>query len=32
VDRALNDALTANHPTVIEAKVDPRHYLDPVYD
>ena len=30
--RALNDALTANHPTVIEAKVDPRYYLDTVYD
>jgi acetolactate synthase-1/2/3 large subunit len=30
--RALKDALTADHPTVIEAKVDPRHYLDTVYD
>jgi acetolactate synthase I/II/III large subunit len=30
--RALKDALTADHPSVIEAKVDPRHYLDTVYD
>jgi acetolactate synthase-1/2/3 large subunit len=30
--RALKDALTADHPTVIEATVDPRHYLDTVYD
>ena len=30
--RALKDALAAAHPTVIEARVDPRHYLDTVYD
>jgi acetolactate synthase-1/2/3 large subunit len=30
--RALKDALTADHPTVIEARVDPGHYLDTVYD
>jgi acetolactate synthase-1/2/3 large subunit len=30
--RALKDALAADHPTVIEARVDPRHYLDTVYD
>jgi acetolactate synthase I/II/III large subunit len=30
--RTLKDALTADHPTVIETKVDPRHYLDTVYD
>jgi len=30
--RALTDALAADHPTVIEAKVDPTHYLDTVYD
>jgi len=30
--RALKDALDADHPTVIEAKVDPSHYLDTVYD
>jgi acetolactate synthase-1/2/3 large subunit len=30
--RALKDALAADHPTVIEAKVDPSHYLDTVYD
>jgi len=29
---ALKNALAADHPTVIEAKVDPRHYLDTVYD
>jgi acetolactate synthase-1/2/3 large subunit len=30
--QALKDALAANHPTVIEATVDPSHYLDTVYD
>ncbi len=30
--RALKAALAADHPTVIEARVDPRHYLDTVYD
>jgi acetolactate synthase-1/2/3 large subunit len=30
--QALKDALAANHPTVIEAKVDPSHYLDTIYD
>jgi acetolactate synthase-1/2/3 large subunit len=30
--RALKAALAADHPTVIEAKVDPAHYLDTVYD
>ncbi len=30
--RALKDALAADHPTVIEAKVDPRSYLETVYD
>jgi acetolactate synthase-1/2/3 large subunit len=30
--RALKDALAADHPTVIEAKVDPTHYLQTVYD
>jgi acetolactate synthase-1/2/3 large subunit len=30
--RVLRDALAADHPTVIEARVDPRHYLDTVYD
>ena len=30
--RALTDALAADHPTVIEARVDPSHYLDTVYD
>jgi acetolactate synthase-1/2/3 large subunit len=30
--RALKEALAADHPTVIEAKVDPTHYLDTVYD
>jgi acetolactate synthase-1/2/3 large subunit len=29
---ALGRALAADHPTVIEAKVDPRHYLQTVYD
>lgn len=32
LSQALKDALAANHPTVIEAKVDPSHYLDTVYD
>jgi acetolactate synthase-1/2/3 large subunit len=30
--RALKAALAADHPTVIEARVDPGHYLDTVYD
>jgi thiamine pyrophosphate-dependent acetolactate synthase large subunit-like protein len=30
--RAVKEALAADHPTVIEARVDPRHYLDTVYD
>jgi acetolactate synthase-1/2/3 large subunit len=30
--RALERALAADHPTVIEARVDPSHYLDTVYD
>jgi acetolactate synthase-1/2/3 large subunit len=30
--RALKDALAADHPTVIEAVVDPRSYLETVYD
>ncbi len=30
--RALRDALAADHPTVIEARVDPSQYLDTVYD
>jgi acetolactate synthase-1/2/3 large subunit len=30
--QALGHALAADHPTVIEAKVDPTHYLDTVYD
>jgi acetolactate synthase-1/2/3 large subunit len=30
--RALQQALAADHPTVIEAKVDPRQYLETVYD
>ena len=30
--QALTHALAAAHPTVIEAKVDPTHYLDTVYD
>ena len=30
--RALTKALAADHPTVIEAKVNPSHYLDTVYD
>jgi acetolactate synthase-1/2/3 large subunit len=30
--RALTDALAADHPTVIEARVDPSHYLQTVYD
>jgi acetolactate synthase-1/2/3 large subunit len=30
--RALKQAFAADHPTVIEAKVDPTHYLDTVYD
>lgn len=30
--RVLKDALAADHPTVIEAKVDPTHYLQTIYD
>ena len=30
--RALTDALAADHPTVVEARVDPSHYLQTVYD
>src|SRR4029077_773608 len=30
--RALKIALAADHPTVIEARVDPHHYLETVYD
>jgi acetolactate synthase-1/2/3 large subunit len=30
--KALRDALSADHPTVIEARVDPAHYLTTVYD
>jgi acetolactate synthase I/II/III large subunit len=30
--RAIERALAADHPTVIEARVDPSHYLDTVYD
>jgi acetolactate synthase I/II/III large subunit len=30
--RALTQALAADHPTVIEATVDPSHYLQTVYD
>ena len=30
--RAVKDALAADHPTVIEATVDPSHYLQTVYD
>jgi acetolactate synthase-1/2/3 large subunit len=30
--RAIERALAAEHPTVIEARVDPSHYLDTVYD
>jgi acetolactate synthase-1/2/3 large subunit len=30
--RALRAALAADHPTVIEARVDPSHYLATVYD
>jgi acetolactate synthase-1/2/3 large subunit len=32
LDAALRRALAADHPTVIEARVDPGHYLDTVYD
>ena len=32
LDKALRDALSADHPTVIEARVDPAHYLTTVYD
>jgi acetolactate synthase-1/2/3 large subunit len=30
--KALENALAADHPTVIEARVDPGHYLETVYD
>jgi acetolactate synthase-1/2/3 large subunit len=30
--KALHGALHADHPTVIEARVDPAHYLETVYD
>ena len=30
--RALQSALAAQHPTVIEATIDPTHYLETVYD
>ena len=30
--KALQNALAVDHPTVIEARVDPGHYLDTVYD
>jgi acetolactate synthase-1/2/3 large subunit len=30
--KALREALDADHPTVIEAAVDPGHYLETVYD
>jgi acetolactate synthase-1/2/3 large subunit len=30
--KRLGDALGADHPTVIEARVDPGHYLQTVYD
>ena len=30
--RALRDALDADHPTVIEAVIDPGHYGQTVYD
>jgi acetolactate synthase-1/2/3 large subunit len=32
LSRALTAALAAEHPTVIEAKVDPTQYLETVYD
>src|SRR5262249_28963743 len=32
LSRVLKDALAADHPTVIEAKVDPSTYLETVYD
>lgn len=28
----VREALAADHPTVIEARVDPSHYLQTVYD
>ena len=30
--KRLREALAADHPTVIEARVDPAHYLQTVYD
>ncbi len=32
LERALAEALQADHPTVIEAVVDPSHYAETVYD
>jgi acetolactate synthase-1/2/3 large subunit len=32
LEKALREALSASHPTVIEARVDPAHYLTTVYD
>jgi thiamine pyrophosphate-dependent acetolactate synthase large subunit-like protein len=32
LSRALHAALAADHPTVIEATVDPSHYQQTVYD
>ncbi|MGH7390640.1 MAG: thiamine pyrophosphate-binding protein [Candidatus Rokuibacteriota bacterium] len=32
LDKALRAALDADHPTVIQAAVDPGHYLETVYD
>ena len=32
LEKALRTALSATHPTVIEARVDPTHYLQTVYD
>jgi acetolactate synthase I/II/III large subunit len=30
--KGLRDALDADHPTIIETRVDPAHYLETVYD
>jgi acetolactate synthase-1/2/3 large subunit len=32
LEQALRDALAAAHPTVIQARVDPAHYMQTVYD
>jgi acetolactate synthase-1/2/3 large subunit len=32
LEQALNEALAATHPTVIETRVDPAHYMETVYD